>query len=127
MRATTPMTLLMNGALATAAPAVITYSSQPAPAVTSATATINSAPALGGAGGRPVYLQLGVFSNATNANNFRDKIVRDLSWLTDPIEIFIVDKLYRVRVGPYGDSNQARNTSARIKSSVGISSILAPM
>jgi rare lipoprotein A len=79
------------------------------------------------ASGKPLYLQLGVFSSASNANNFRDKTMRDLAWLTDPIEVFIIDKLYRVRIGPYSDNNTARNISARIKSSVGISPILAPM
>jgi rare lipoprotein A len=77
--------------------------------------------------GKPVYLQLGVFSSPANASNFRDKVLKDLAWLTEPIEIFIVDKLYRVRVGPYGDSNLARNISSRIKSSAGISPIISPM
>ncbi|MEY4730636.1 MAG: hypothetical protein RL020_1794 [Pseudomonadota bacterium] len=115
------------------APPPVVISSAPATVISapvtvnSAPASVSSAPAVSNAGDRPVYLQLGVFSNPTNANNFRDKIMRDLTWLTDPIEIFIVDKLYRVRVGPYSDSNQARNVSSRVKSSLGIAPILAPM
>jgi rare lipoprotein A len=92
------------------------------PQVISAPATVTSS-----AISKSVYLQLGVFSNQTNANNFREKILKDLAWLTDPIEVFIVDKLYRVRVGPYVDNNLARNTSARIKGSLGITPLWVPM
>lgn len=106
-----------QAAVVTSAPAVIA----------SAPAVISSAPAAISANDKPVYLQLGVFSNPANANTFRDKTIRDLAWLTDPIEVFIIDKLYRVRVGPYSDSNTARNISSRIKSSLGISPIMAPM
>ncbi|MGB8337477.1 MAG: septal ring lytic transglycosylase RlpA family protein [Burkholderiales bacterium] len=102
---------------------------KPAPAIASSTAqpVVISAPTASSVSDRPVYLQLGVFSNPTNANSFREKIMRDLAWLTDPIEIFIVDKLYRVRLGPYNDNNLARNISSRVKGSLGITPLWAPM
>jgi rare lipoprotein A len=76
---------------------------------------------------RPGYLQLGVFSNLTNADSFREKMKKDLAWLTDPIEIFIVDKLYRVRIGPYSDSAKVSSVSARVKNSLGFAPVWAPL
>jgi rare lipoprotein A len=112
-----------------AAPATLIKSiPQPTTVISNQPQVINAAATvISSANNKPVYLQLGVFSNPTNANNFRDKILKDLAWLTEPIEIFIIDKLYRVRVGPYVDTNLARSTSSRIKGSLGISPILAPM
>lgn len=78
-------------------------------------------------GSKPGYLQLGVFSNPTNAQSFREKIMQDLTWLTEPIEIFIADKLYRVRIGPFSDNSLAGNISSRVKSSLGIAPVWAPM
>ncbi|MGB8855289.1 MAG: septal ring lytic transglycosylase RlpA family protein [Burkholderiales bacterium] len=97
--------------------AVAGSAAQPAPSVAPAASS----------GNKPGYLQLGVFSNPTNAQSFREKIMQDLTWLTEPIEIFIVDKLYRVRIGPFSDNNLASNISSRVKSSLGIAPVWAPM
>ncbi len=118
-QAAVPVASMPQPIIVASAPATATRS---VPQTAPAPATI-----VRSANDKPVYLQLGVFSSSTNASNFRDKILKDLAWLTEPIEIFIIDKLYRVRVGPYLDSNLARTTSSRIKSSAGISPILAPM
>ncbi len=111
------------GAPATVAPPIMTA---PVPATVAAA---NSARSVIGNGtnDRPVFLQLGVFSNIANAENFREKMEKDLAWLTEPIEIFIVDKLYRVRVGPYSDTLRARDISGRVKSSLGIAPIWSPL
>ncbi|MGB9150927.1 MAG: septal ring lytic transglycosylase RlpA family protein [Burkholderiales bacterium] len=110
----------------TVAPQAVAPQAVAAVAGSAAQTAVAVAPAAS-SGNKPGYLQLGVFSNPTNAQSFREKIMQDLTWLTEPIEIFIVDKLYRVRIGPFSDNNLASNISSRVKSSLGIAPVWAPM
>jgi rare lipoprotein A len=103
-------------------------SAQPAAPVLNRPATMSSpAASVQAALGRPGYLQLGVFSNLANADSFREKMKKDLAWLTDPMEIFIIDKLYRVRVGPYSDFTKSTAVSGRVKSSLGFAPVWSPL
>ena len=63
-----------------------------------------------------VYLQLGAFSSRENAEDLRSRIARQLSWLTDAIQVLSVGNLWRLHVGPYGSSEAARAAAARIES-----------
>ncbi len=105
-------------------PATVITSSSPQPAPMAVPITV---PVQSNVSSKPGYLQLGVFANSANAANFVQKIKQDTAWLTEPVEISIIDKLYRVRVGPYSDSSLAKSISARIKSSLGISPIWSPL
>jgi rare lipoprotein A len=65
-----------------------------------------------------VFLQLGAFSGRDNAENFRARVYRDLSWLSDPIEIVQKDGLFRLHLGPYRDRTDAGNMSERIRAAL---------
>jgi rare lipoprotein A len=60
---------------------------------------------------RGIFLQLGVFSDARNADNFRDYVQTELKWLPRGLEVFNDDGRYRLQLGPF-DSTQAAHTTA---------------
>jgi len=62
-----------------------------------------------------VYLQLGAFSARSNAESFRDRVYRDVAWLSDSIEIFLRDGIYRLHLGPYRDRDQAAGMVERLR------------
>lgn len=70
------------------------------------------------AAGNGVFLQLGAFSARDNAENFRTRVYRDLTWLSDPIEIVQKDGLFRLHLGPYKDRNDAGNMAERIRAAL---------
>ena len=70
------------------------------------------------AAGNGVFLQLGAFSTRDNAENFRTRVYRDLSWLGDPIEIVQKDGLFRLHLGPYKDRIDAGSMSERIRAAL---------
>ena len=80
------------------------------------------APALAEAGDIPlsteaagIYLQLAAFSSRTNAENFRDSIRKQLSWITQPLLIQERGKLYRLHLGPYATRREANATAEKIR------------
>ena len=62
-----------------------------------------------------IYLQLGAFSSQANAENFRDSIRRQLSWLKQPIQIEQRGRLFRLHLGPYPNRGDARAIAERIR------------
>lgn len=73
---------------------------------------------------RGVYLQLGAFSVRDNAESFRVRIYKDLAWLNDAISIFPRDGLFRLQVGPYRTSEEARVIADRIRSDLNLRPVL---
>ena len=73
-------------------------------------------PIAAGAGG--VYLQLGAFSQRDNAESFRARVYRQLSWLNDAIQIVAADSLFRLHLGPYRDRAEAEAVAAKIHESL---------
>ncbi|MBA2690385.1 MAG: septal ring lytic transglycosylase RlpA family protein [Burkholderiales bacterium] len=65
-----------------------------------------------------LYLQLGAFSTMQNAQSFRDRLQRDLAWLSEKIQIFAGDDLYRVRLGPYRSQTDAAAIADKIRPSL---------
>ncbi len=62
-----------------------------------------------------VYLQVGAFSSRENAEDLRSRLARELSWLTDSVQVLSIGNLWRLRVGPYGSSDAARAIAQRIE------------
>ncbi len=62
-----------------------------------------------------IYLQLGAFSARANAESFREKIVKQLSWLNQPVQIQERGNLFRLRLGPYRSRGDANATAEKIR------------
>jgi rare lipoprotein A len=83
------------------------------PAVATAPVTAEVARAAAPAGS--VYLQLGAFSARDNAENFRARVYREVTWLSDAIEILQRDGIFRLHLGPYADRGQASAMAERLR------------
>ena len=64
---------------------------------------------------RGIFLQLGAFSVRDSAENFRARIYRELGWLSNGIEIYRKDGLFRLHAGPYRDRNEAGSMADRLR------------
>jgi rare lipoprotein A len=87
----------------------------PAPAIAQAPASAPAQVATQAAAAQPgVYLQLGAFASRDNAESFRQRVYRELAWLTDKIQIFSSGSLYKVHLGPYRTRAEAKPVALRI-------------
>ena len=74
-----------------------------------------------------LWLQLGAFSSAESAESFRDHVQRELSsWSTEPLEIAARDGLYRVRLGPYRNPEEATAIGDKVRRSIGVAPLVTP-
>ena len=71
-----------------------------------------------------VFLQLGAFSGRDNAENFRARVYRDLSWLNDAIEILRKDGVFRLHLGPYRDRTEAGGMAERIRTALELKPVI---
>ena len=71
-----------------------------------------------------LWLQLGAFSSADNAEAFRLKAAASLPWMLEPIEVSPRDGLYRVRLGPYRNRSEAVAIADRVRESLGFAPAL---
>jgi rare lipoprotein A len=62
-----------------------------------------------------IYLQLGAFSGRDNAENFRVRVYQQLAWLSDAIQIYPRDGMFRLHLGPYRDRDEAGGVAERIR------------
>jgi len=62
-----------------------------------------------------IYLQLGAFSGRDNAENFRVRVYQQLAWLSDAIQIYPRDGMFRLHLGPYRDRAEAGGMAERIR------------
>jgi rare lipoprotein A len=90
------------------APAVALAPSEPPPAAT---------PISSEAGG--VYVQLGAFSVADNADMFLRRMQGDLPWLGSTLQLYRRDGLFRVHAGPYASLEAAERDAERIRQALG--------
>jgi rare lipoprotein A len=90
---------------------------QPVPAVAAALAPAPVRPpeTKPTAEAKGVYLQLGAFSSQEGADSFRARIYRELTWLSDTIQIVPAGALYRLHLGPYPSQDEARSMADRIQ------------
>jgi len=66
-----------------------------------------------------IYLQLGAFSSAENAEAFRLRARASLAWNMEPIEVTSRDGMYRVRLGPYRNRAEATAIADKVRESLG--------
>jgi rare lipoprotein A len=71
-----------------------------------------------------LWLQLGAFSSRDSADSFRDKMVRDLAWNNEPLQVLSHDGLHRVRMGPYRNRDEAGAIADKVRASLGFAPTL---
>jgi len=92
-------------------PALVTEHEEPRPVIATASNK------------RGIFLQLGAFGSRANAENFRDRVQRQLD-IKGEFGIELRDKLYRVQLGPYRDRTAASAMAARIRASLEIKPVV---
>jgi rare lipoprotein A len=70
------------------------------------------------------YIQVGAFSSRENAEDLRGRIVRQLSWLTDAVQVLSIGNLWRLHVGPYKSNDDARTIAQRIEAELNLKPLL---
>jgi len=68
---------------------------------------------------RGLFLQLGAFSSADNAESLRSHLVRELDWLSDAIQINAGGGMHRVHLGPYASRADADAVAEKIRLALG--------
>lgn len=71
-----------------------------------------------------LWLQLGAFSSREGAESFRDHAVRELSWNHEPVQVAPRDGLYRVRLGPYRNREEALAIADKVRETLGFAPTL---
>jgi rare lipoprotein A len=66
-----------------------------------------------------IFLQLGAFSGADNAELFRTRMQGELSWNNEPLKVAQRDGLYRVRLGPYRNRDEALAIAEKVRTTLG--------
>jgi rare lipoprotein A len=66
-----------------------------------------------------IFVQLGAFSVAENAEVFLRKMRMDLGWLSDSMSVYQGDGLYKVHAGPYVGRDQAERVAERVRQELG--------
>lgn len=66
-----------------------------------------------------IYLQLGAFANADNADNLKRHMERELDWIKESMVILSANGLHRVQLGPYATRQQAENVAEQISNRLG--------
>ncbi|MBS1160495.1 MAG: septal ring lytic transglycosylase RlpA family protein [Proteobacteria bacterium] len=68
---------------------------------------------------RGVYLQLGAFANADNAENLKSHLLRDLDWLNEVMRVYPAGGIHRLQLGPYASRNEADQVAEKIRATLG--------
>lgn len=66
-----------------------------------------------------LFLQLGAFSSADNAESLRSHLSRELEWLNEGILIQSAGNIHRVHLGPYATRAEAEKIAERIRLALG--------
>ena len=69
---------------------------------------------------RGIFLQLGAFSSAANADSFRDKLQPQLAEIRLSAHSLLRDKLHRVQVGPFKTRPEAGQAAEKLRELLGI-------
>lgn len=72
-----------------------------------------------------IFIQLGAFGSLENAEGFRDKMVRDLNWMREPIAVVFRDGLQRVRIGPLSNRDEAEAIADKVRETHNLSPIIS--
>ena len=68
-----------------------------------------------------LWLQLGAFASRDSADAFRDKMIRDLAWNNEPLQVHSTGGMHRVRMGPYRNRDEAGAIAGKVRESLGFS------
>ena len=68
---------------------------------------------------RGVFLQLGAFVSAENAESLRSHLLRELDWLNEEIQVNAGGGMHRVHLGPYPSRVDAEKVAERIRLALG--------
>ena len=68
---------------------------------------------------RGIYLQLGAFANAENAENLKNHLLRELDWLNESMRINPGGGIHRLQLGPYASRGDAERVAEKIRSALG--------
>jgi rare lipoprotein A len=71
-----------------------------------------------------VFLQLAAFSNRDNADSFRSHLERELGDLADKLAVHAAQGLFRLRLGPFGSSIEARREADRLRDLLGMKAVV---
>ena len=66
-----------------------------------------------------VFLQLGAFASADNAESLRSHLTRELDWLSEGIQINAGGGIHRVHLGPYPSRSDAEKVAEKIRLALG--------
>jgi len=66
-----------------------------------------------------VYLQLGAFSSAENAENLKSHLQRELDWLSEPMQVNAGGGIHRLHLGPYASRSEAEKMAEKIRLALG--------
>ena len=66
-----------------------------------------------------LWLQIGAFSSAENAEAFRARAAASLPWLLEPIQVSSREGMHRVRLGPYRNRDEATAIADKVRESLG--------
>lgn len=66
-----------------------------------------------------IYLQLGAFASADNAENLKSHLMRELDWLNENMRIHPGGGMHRLQLGPYASRGDADRVAEKIRSALG--------
>ena len=66
-----------------------------------------------------IYLQLGAFSSADNAENLKNHLLRELDWLTESMRVNPGSGIHRLHLGPYASRGDADRVAEKIRATLG--------
>ena len=66
-----------------------------------------------------VYLQLGAFSSAENAENLKNHLLRELDWVSEAMRINPGGGIHRLHLGPYASRGDAEKVADKIRAALG--------
>ncbi|MBS1142656.1 MAG: septal ring lytic transglycosylase RlpA family protein [Proteobacteria bacterium] len=66
-----------------------------------------------------IYLQLGAFSSADNAESLKNHLLRELDWLTETMRVYPGNGIHRVQLGPYASRGDADRVAEKIRGALG--------
>lgn len=75
---------------------------------------------------RGVYLQLGAFGNADNAELLRGRLAREIGSLGEKLVVRSINGLHRVQLGPWTDHEEARRIVAQLAELLDFKPVLVP-
>ena len=66
-----------------------------------------------------IFLQLGAFANADNAESLKNHLADELDWLAEPMHIQPGGGIHRLQLGPYASRAEADKVAEKIRSALG--------